>query len=151
MATARVLTLADALVTHITSGLASPSDATVERRYIAPTDLTAITARYVYVFPISNTDDAETRGEDRQVYRLQATMVERYTDSGDVAKTWADTRVDFFETYVVDRCDFSRSHLVSGSRQFIGGMADWSIYDAEMMQQMRVIVSTATFEFFEID
>jgi hypothetical protein len=151
MATARVLTLCDAIVTHITSGLASPSDATVERRYIAPIDLTAVSSRYVYVFPLANTDDAETRGEDRQVYRVQATMLERYTDSGDIPVAWADTRVDFFETYVVDRCDFLRSFLTSGTRQFVGGMVDWSIYDAEMMQQTRMLVSTATFEFFEID
>lgn len=147
---ADILTVCDALVDAVEAALDSPSDAVVERLYLAPVDMSSDTDRHVWLFPATLTSTPENRGEDADTYRVGVIVAERYTDPGEPTKAWTDARVTFATTKVFDALDFSRDPLViSGSRGMRTTSGEMMVYDPDRLQR-GLFWCEMTLEFLDI-
>lgn len=164
MATARVLTLCDALVSAVTAAWTTivADSGTVTRRYIAPVDvqeLNSLTGRHVYVFPGPYDNSPDTRGHDCWVHVIGILVVERYTTLGGepadaTLRTWLDDRVDFVESTVINTIDYDgRTRLSIGStRKILTLSIEVETYDVDMLNQQKLFWSeiTATFQDYDV-
>ncbi len=148
---ANILAVCDALVEWIAAGLDSPTDAVVERVYLAPLDLSADTDRHVWVFPATYTNSAATRGEDEWVYSVGVVVAERCPEPGEASVSWLDERVEFAEAKVFDALDFSRVPLVfDTTRRLLTTQGDVTVYDDQKLPSKNLFWSEMRFEFREI-
>lgn len=147
---ADILTVCDALVTAIETGLDHSTDAVVERLYLAPLDMATDTDRHVWVFPSVYGSNPENRGEDSLTYRVAVVVAERYTSPGEPTVAWVDTRVTFTQEKVFDTLDFSRDPLVFGTtRRLLTTSGELTAYDPDRLQR-GLYWSEMTLEFREI-
>lgn len=159
MATAKILTLCDTLVTEIDTAWTQGASDTISRRYIAPVnlgELSSLTGRHVYVFPGAYDNSPDTRGHDAWVHEVRIVVVERYETAGSdpagtTIKAWVDDRVDFVETKIVETLDYDgRSTLRIGStREFTTESVEIEVYDPELLNQKDLFVSTVDLVFRE--
>jgi len=148
---ANILTVCDALVSAIEAGLDEPTDASVERLYLAPMDLATDTARHVWVFPARYSTILANRGEDEWTHTIGVIVAERYTDAGEPPVAWLDERVTFTEEYVYRALDFTRSLLSLGTgRDLVTQTAEATVYDDLRLSEKKLFWSELRFEFKEI-
>lgn len=162
MASAKILTLCDQLVTLIDTAWTQGASDTITRRYIAPVDsqeLSTLTGRHIYVFPGRYDNSPDTRGHDAWVHEVGILIVERYETAGNepadtTLRTWMDTRVDFVEGTVIAAIDFDgRTKLAIGStRSILTESIEVSTYDLDMLNQRKLFWCelTATFRDYEV-
>ncbi len=147
---ADILTVCDALVDAVEAALDSPSDAVVERLYLAPVDMSSDTDRHVWIFPATFASSPENRGEDALTYRVGVIVAERYTDPGEPTKAWTDARVTFSQEKVYDALDFARNPLVyTGSRGMRTTSGEMMVYDPDRLQR-GLFWCEMTLEFLDI-
>lgn len=147
---ADILTVCDALVTTVTNGLTAPTDAVVERLYLAPMDMASDTDRHVWIFPAVFGSNPENRGEDSLTYRVGVIVAERYTSPGEPTVAWTDTRVTFTQDKVYDALDFSRAPLTfATTRRLLTTSGEIAVYDPDRLQR-GLFWSEMTLEFREI-
>lgn len=147
---ADILTVCDELVNTVEAALTSPTDAVVERLYLAPLDMAADTDRHVWIFPASHTRTPENRGEDARTYRVAIVVAERYTDPGEPTVAWVDERVEFTQEKVFEALDFARAPLsYTGSRGLRTTSGEVTVYDPDRLQR-GLFWSEMTLEFLDI-
>ena len=155
MATANILTLADAIVSAInTAWTGKGANDSVSRVYLAPVsvdDLDSLTGRKVYVFPGPYDNGLANRGEDEWTYTLGILIVERYTDAGDPTTAWIDDRVDFVEGTVGETIDYNGRTLLSiSSRRIWTESIEVETYNLESLNQKKIFWSVLTAVFKEL-
>jgi hypothetical protein len=147
---ADILTVCDALVDAVEAALTNPSDATVERLYLAPLDMASDTSRHVWLFPAVFGSNPENRGEDSLTYRVGVVVAERYTAAGEPTVAWTDARVTFAQEHVFDALDFSRAPLAfATTRRLLTTNGELAIYDPDRLQR-GLFWAEMTLEFREI-
>ncbi len=147
---ADILTVCDALVTVVTTALDAPSDAVVQRLYLAPMDMASDTSRHVWLFPAVFNSNPENRGEDSLTYRVGIVVAERYTSPGEPTVAWTDARVTFAQEHVFDALDFSRAPLTfATTRRLLTTGGELAIYDPDRLQR-GLFWAEMTLEFREL-
>lgn len=147
---AEITTVCEAIKDWIVLGLDAPTDATVSRVYIAPVDVDTLTGRKIFVFPLKYSNGPATRGEDEWVYGVQVTCVEKYNTAGNPTNEWIDTRVDFVQAKISDRCDFVRTLFTfATSRELFTQTNEVNVYDEALLSQEKLFRSDVVFEFRE--
>lgn len=155
MASAKILTLCDSLVSAInTAWTGKGADDSVSRVYIAPVtvdELSSLTGRKVFVFPGPYESGLENRGEDQWSYTIGILIVERYTAAGDPTAAWIDDRVDFVEGTVSDTIDYTgRSLLSISGRRLWTESIEIETYSLETLNQKKIFWSELTAVFKEL-
>lgn len=149
---ADILTVADAIVTRITAGLDVGDTTTVSRVYLAPIDLTSLSTRKVFVFPVSYEDAPATRAEDEIVYGIAVICAACFTraTAGQPTNAWIDAQVNFVHEKIVERCDFVRDLLTfETTRRLYTSAISVQIYDVDRLSEDKTFLSEVTFEFRE--
>ena len=150
------LTLCDEIVSQIRTNWGPTSPSTVERAY----DFTVKTRdlvegeRRVVVFPATYQIVAENRRENRYLHRVAVLVVEAYKDAGVPLLEWADERVEFVYSEIVQRLDYAKDGLLSfGSpvrKVWTEEIDAVDVYDEEMLVVHKVFWSQPEFLFAEL-
>jgi hypothetical protein len=146
---ARIIGVADQLVTEIDTAWTQGASDTITREYLPSVsiqELSSLTGRHVYVFPLTYDDQPATRAENEYAYTIVIVIVERYTDAaGAATKAWLDTRVNFVHDTVRDAIDFDgRTLLTIGTRRLWTESIETLVYDVDKLNENNVFWSELT-------
>lgn len=154
MPDARIITTAEAFKDAISTAWSPSSPNTISRVYVAPVsidDLSNLTGRHIYVWPIRYSDQPENRGETRYFMTLGVLIVERYTTAGFPPNAWMDALVYFVENTVKPAVDYDgTAPLAIGSRKVYTEKVDVDVYDAEKLNQKNLFWSELEVELWEV-
>lgn len=138
MATTPTLVLCDNLVAALQAAWTEGAYDAVERVYfkrIADVEdpTLKLVGRKVYVMPTGYDNGPVTRGEDEFTHNVSVLVVERYTDAGDPATAWIDTRVDFVYDHIVQGFDYSHDGPASFNKKLVTLSAAVQVCDVEKL------------------
>jgi hypothetical protein len=148
MASAKILTLIDTLVTEIDTAWTQGASDTITRKYLASVsteELSSLTGRHVILFPGTYVNEPATRGEDQWTYTIHVLIVERFTAAGEPTVAQMDTLVDFVEATVANTIDYDgRTLLAIGARRIRTESIETETYDVEMLNEKNLFWSELT-------
>lgn len=149
MPDARLIEVADAVVTRITSNLDVPGSATVAREYTIDVRAEDVSGRLVYVLPggVENQGPA-TRSDDFDDYKIGVVIVERYTGTAADRKAWLDARLLWVQTQIWDRLQDVRAYGLLLSSLW-PQLSNWLAYDYELLRQKKLFWSELEITFRE--
>lgn len=146
---ARVVELASAVAAAIAAKF---SGETVVSEYISDDNLSAISGRKIHVYPgaYAETEPA-TREKKWRDYTVEVMTRTRYTDAGDIPKSWIDDQMAFVEQVWSFASDERDADLAVAIGDAIPFTTEVTVpYDPDFLREFKVFQSEFTVTYREL-